>query len=131
MVNIKKILVVDDEPDNTLTLKIGLENLKQGDKNLFEVETFNDPELAFSNYKRGKYDLLLLDFKMSKMNGFELWDKIRKIDSKAKVCFITALNIDYESLRETFPSLEIECFIQKPIEICDLVERINAELMVG
>jgi two-component system, OmpR family, response regulator ChvI len=115
LTKVKKILVVDDEPDITLTLKTGLENLKQDNKNLFEVETFNDPELAFSNYTPGKYDLLLLDFKMSKINGFELWDKIRKVDSKAKVCFITALNIDYESLRETFPLLEIECFIQKPL----------------
>jgi len=131
LTKVKKILVVDDEPDITMTLKMGLENLKQGDKNLFEVETFNDPELAFSNYKPGRYDFLLLDIKMSKMNGFVFWDKIRKIDSKAKVCFITALNIDYESLRETFPLLEIECFIQKPIEICELVERINAELVVG
>lgn len=124
-------MVVDDEPDITLTLKTGLENLKQDNKNLFEVETFNDPELAFSNYTPGKYDLLLLDFKMSKINGFELWDKIRKVDSKAKVCFITALNIDYESLRETFPLLEIECFIQKPIEICELVDKIKAELVPG
>ena len=131
MTKVKKILVVDDEPDITLTLKTGLENLKQGNKNLFEVETFNDPELAFSNYTPGKYDLLLLDFKMSKINGFELWDKIRKVDSKAKVCFITALNIDYESLRETFPLLEIECFIQKPIKICELVDKIKAELVPG
>ena len=131
MTKVKKILVVDDEPDITLTLKTGLENLKQDNRNLFEVETFNDPELAFSNYTPGKYDLLLLDFKMSKINGFELWDKIRKVDSKAKVCFITALNIDYESLRETFPLLEIECFIQKPIEICELVDKIKAELVPG
>ncbi|MGB7677948.1 MAG: response regulator [Nitrososphaeraceae archaeon] len=131
MTKVKKILVVDDEPDITLTLKTGLENLKQDNKNLFEVETFNNPELAFSNYTPGKYDLLLLDFKMSKINGFELWDKIRKVDSKAKVCFITALNIDYESLRETFPLLEIECFIQKPIEICELVDKIKAELVPG
>ena len=131
MTKVKKILVVDDEPDITLTLKTGLENLKQDNKNLFEVETFNDPELAFSNYTPGKYDLLLLDFKMSKINGFELWDKIRKVDSKAKICFITALNIDYESLRETFPLLEIECFIQKPIEICELVDKIKAELVPG
>jgi CheY-like chemotaxis protein len=131
LTKVKKILVVDDEPDITLTLKTGLENLKQDNRNLFEVETFNDPELAFSNYTPGKYDLLLLDFKMSKINGFELWDKIRKVDSKAKVCFITALNIDYESLRETFPLLEIECFIQKPIEICELVDKIKAELVPG
>lgn len=126
-----KILVVDDEPDITLTLREGLENLKQDDKNLFEVHTFNDPELAFTNYRPGNYDLLLLDIKMSKMSGFELWDKIRKIDGKVKVCFITALNIDYEALRKSFPSLVIECFVQKPIEICELVKRINTELVAS
>ena len=36
--------------------------------------------------------------------------------------------VNYEDARKTFPSLEIECFIQKPVKIKDLIKRINAEL---
>jgi DNA-binding response OmpR family regulator len=122
--NEKKVLIVDDEPDVTGTFKVGLE--ERG----FKVETFNDPEMALSNFKPGKYDILLLDIKMPKMNGFELYEKIRKIDgdSKTKVCFITAYEVYYQSLREQFPETKIECYIKKPIQITDLSKRLRAEL---
>jgi two-component system, OmpR family, response regulator ChvI len=71
---------------------------------------------------------LLLDVRMPKMNGFQLYEQIKKIDNKAKVCYITAYEINYEKIREEFPSLQVDCFIKKPIEIQDLVRRINAEL---
>lgn len=118
----KRILVVDDEPDLTCILKTGLE-----DTDLFIVDTFNDPELALSAFKPGNYDFLLIDVKMPKMNGYELYDKIRDIDSKVKSCFITAYEINYQALREQFPTLEMECYA-KPLEIDDLVKKINEEL---
>ena len=65
---------------------------------------------------------------MPKLYGHELYDGIRKIDNKVKVCFLTATYSDYESARKVFPMIEIECYIQKPVEIEDLVNRINKEL---
>jgi DNA-binding NtrC family response regulator len=121
--NKRRILTVDDNPDITLTVKMGLEA-----SGLFEVETFNDPELALSSFKPGLYDLALLDMRMPKMYGHELYDEIKKIDDRLKVCFMTATYQNYEALRAAFPTTEIECFIQKPVEIKDLVRRINAEL---
>lgn len=118
----RRIMIVDDEPDITFTLKAGLE--KQGS---FEVHTFNDPELALSNFKPGFYDFLLIDIKMPKMNGYELYDKIKDIDAKVKSCFITAYEINYQALREQFPTLEMECYA-KPLEIDDLIKKINEEL---
>jgi len=53
--------MVDDNPDITFTVKLGLEA-----SGLFEVDTFNDPELAVSSFKLGLYDLALLDFKCRK-----------------------------------------------------------------
>ena len=120
----KRILVVDDEPDLTYTLKIGLE-----DTGSFEVDAFNDPELALSAFKPGNYDFLLIDIRMPKMNGYDLYDKIRDIDSKVKSCFITAYEINYQALREQFPLLKMECYA-KPLEIDDLVRKINEELGV-
>jgi DNA-binding NtrC family response regulator len=118
----KRILIVDDEPDITFTLKAGLE--KTG---FFEVDTFNDPELALSSFKRGNYDFLLIDIRMPKMNGYELYDKIRKIDPKVKSFFITAYEINYQALRDQFPTLEMECYA-KPLELNELIRKINEEL---
>jgi two-component system, OmpR family, response regulator ChvI len=118
--------LVDDEPDIIDILQVGLE------ENGFKVDAFTDPELALSSFKAGTYDLLLLDVRMPKLNGFELYQEIKKINdddnNKAKVCYITAYEINYEKIREEFPSLKVDCFIKKPIEIQDLVRRINAEL---
>jgi two-component SAPR family response regulator len=66
---------------------------------------------------------------MPKMNGFELYREIEKIDNKAKVCFITAFEVYYKSLRELFPTMRIDCFIKKPITTDDLVQRIKSELV--
>ena len=119
----RRILAVDDEPDITLTVKAGLEA-----SGLFEVDTFNDPELALSSFRPGLYDLALLDMRMPKMYGHELYDKMKKLDDRLKVCFMSATYQNYEALRAAFPTTEIECYIQKPVEIKDLVRRINAEL---
>jgi two-component system, OmpR family, response regulator ChvI len=117
-----KILIVDDDADITLAFKKGLEN------DGFKVDVFNDPLEALSNFEASKYDLLLLDIRMPKMNGFELYKEMDKIDNNVKVCFITAFEVYYEALREVFPSMEVECFIRKPIEIGNLVKRIKNEL---
>ena len=119
----RRILTVDDDSDITLTVKVGLEA-----SGLFEVNTFNDPELALSSFRPGLYDLALLDMRMPKMYGHELYDEMKKIDDRLKVCFMTATYQNYEALRAAFPTTEIECYIQKPVEIKDLVRRINAEL---
>jgi two-component system, OmpR family, response regulator ChvI len=116
----KKILIVDDEPDITLTLGKGLE---QGG---YDVHVFNDPLVALSNFKPDTYDLLLLDIKMPNMTGFELYRRLKEIDPKVKVCFITAFETYYEKFRqEFFPLEEIKGFIRKPIQIQDLIRITN------
>lgn len=118
----KRILLVDDEPDVTISLKMGLEG--KG----YRVDVFNEPGQALANFKVGVYNLLLLDIKMPKMNGFQLYEELEKLDKKVKVCFITAFEVYYRSLRELFPQIEIDCFIKKPIDTEELVKRIRAEL---
>jgi DNA-binding response OmpR family regulator len=117
------ILLVDDEPDTTLTLKEGLEC-----SGFALVDTFNDPVLALAAFKPGIYDLLLLDVKMHKMDGFQLYREIQKKDRNANACFITAYEIYYDSLKYEFPGLNVGCFITKPIDIDTLINRIKIEL---
>jgi DNA-binding response OmpR family regulator len=117
-----RILVVDDEVDITLSIKTVLEGAQ------FQVDSFNDPVAAFNNFKAGFYDLLILDIKMPKMNGFQLYREIKNIDDKVKVCFLTALSEmhDYEEFkREVFPKAGERYFIQKPVENQTLLKRLN------
>lgn len=86
-----------DEPDIIFTFKNGLE------ANGFVVDDFDDPILALSNFKPGIYGLLFLDVKMPQINGFELYEKMRKIDSEVRGCFITAYEVYYESLKKYSP----------------------------
>jgi two-component system catabolic regulation response regulator CreB/two-component system response regulator ChvI len=119
----KKVLIVDDEPDVNLSLKMTLE------ENGFKIDSFTDPLSALENFKEGAagvYDLLILDIKMPEMNGFELYRQIKKTDDKVKVCFLTAGEMDYEQFgKELFPALDKNCYIQKPIENKTLIKRIN------
>ena len=118
----KRVLIVDDEPDVNLAVKIVLE------ENGFQVNTFTDPFLALENFRKeaGMYDLLILDMKMPQMNGFELYRQIKKIDDKVKVCFLTAGEMDYTQFeKELSPVLDKNCYIQKPIETETLIKRLN------
>ena len=144
--NRSRILIVDDEEDITFFLKEALEDY--GD---FEVVTFNDPLVALSSFnndnnKPSAYDLILLDIKMPKMDGFELYQELQKrIDTaagsdssiissgdqgkKTKICFLTAFEVYFEALKELFPdSYPSICFIKKPSSAQDLIERISKEL---
>ena len=120
-----QIMVVDDETDITLELSVVLE------ENGFIVNSFNDPLLALENFKADLYDLLILDIKMPRMNGFELYKKIKKIDAKVKTMFLTALTElqEYESFRkEVYPKLGERYFVPKPIENEELIKRVNTIL---
>lgn len=118
----KRILVVDDESDITLVFKMTLEQAG------FEVDVFNDPNLALAKFKPNYYDLLLLDVRMPNMNGFLLYKELQKADKKPKVCFITAFEMYYHEFVKVFPNLPVKCFIRKPISKQDLVKQVEAEL---
>jgi DNA-binding response OmpR family regulator len=121
-----RILIVDDDPDITNSYSLCLE-----DTGLFEVDTYNEPVEALSNFKANSYDLVLLDIRirMPKMDGYQLYDKMKKIDTKVKVCPMSAFDMDADTFREKFPTLDTECFIPKPIQINELVKRIETELL--
>jgi DNA-binding NtrC family response regulator len=122
-----KILIIDDEPDITLLFRKALMN------NGFEdVETANDPRLVLKNFKKGSYHLLIIDVVMSQMDGFSLYEEVKKIDNKVKVCFMTAFGINYQALRDLFPAAtttdDTGCFIRKPVNTDDMVKHVKREL---
>jgi CheY-like chemotaxis protein len=124
----KRILVVDDEKDNASVFSIALE-----DTGLYEVNSFTNPMTALSSFRPNAYDLAILDIKMPKMNGFELYEKMKNIDDKFKVCFLTAFGEGHhEEFKRRFQGGQADSssathvhFLRKPITIDDLVEKVN------
>jgi DNA-binding response OmpR family regulator len=116
----KKILAVDDEADLTMLCRLALEYYG------FQVDTFNDPQEALSNYKPSYYDLVILDIKMPKMDGFQLYDEIKKKDEKAKICFLTASELYYKEFRKReYNAIDKNLFLRKPIGNEELINQIN------
>jgi DNA-binding response OmpR family regulator len=116
----KRILAVDDEPDLTMICKLALEYYG------FRVDAFNDSEEALSNFKPDFYDLAILDIKMPKMDGFELYNKLKEKDKDVKVCFLTASELYYEEFRKKeYCALDRNLFIRKPIDNEELFREIN------
>jgi DNA-binding response OmpR family regulator len=126
----KRILIVDDNPDITLTFRRAFEeaNRISGTKISFHVKTYNDPLLALLEFKPDFYDLMLVDINMPKMNGFDFCVKVFEVDINPKVCFMTSGLLNQEALKEQYPSLSIGCFIRKPVTLENLVRRVRAEL---
>jgi two-component system response regulator ChvI len=114
---LNKILVVDDDPNITFTFKKILE--KEG----YEVDTYTDPTKAEESFQPAVYDVALIDIRMPKMNGFELYRRIRKQDSEVKVCFVTAYEISKEE--EGSPTVNGSVtFLKKPIGMQELIENV-------
>lgn len=111
-----RILLVDDERDITAVLKAGLE------KNGYQVDGFTDSREALSHFKPDYYKLLLLDVKMPFMNGFELSRELVKLDSKPKVCFMTAFEVNLNEAQTMFPTLKADAFLKKPFTVGELLK---------
>jgi DNA-binding response OmpR family regulator len=99
--NNNRILLVDNEPDIALAFNIGLKD------NGLVVNAFNDLLLALSSISRN-CTLWHIDIKMPKMNGFNLYREIRKLDDEVKVCFMTAFDIQKDELKAAIPILKEE-----------------------
>ena len=116
----KQIMVVDDESDITLFVKISLES------HGLVVDTFNEPNEALSSFKSNYYDLVIIDLKMPEIDGFELYREIKKRDPAVKACFLTASELYHKEFRdEEYITLDNELFIRKPIENEELIKKIK------
>ena len=117
-----RILVIDDESDITLTFELILGG--EG----FEVDSFNDPYIALSNFRPGIYDIVLIDVKLPQMDGFDLYRKLKNIDENVKYCFITASRVYYDALKKDYLDLDVDWFIRNPIDAEQLVNEIQSKL---
>jgi DNA-binding response OmpR family regulator len=122
----KRIMIVDDDEDVVFSLRAVLQ-----ENGLFDVDGYTDPQHALSSFKPGKYDLVILDIRMPKMDGFELYEKFKSMDKNIDICFLTAVN-DFNEYRIIHREItdEIEkdkdsCIIDKPANTEQLIKKIN------
>lgn len=114
-----KVLIVDDEPDIALLLKKGLE------RNRLQVDAFTDPLDALDKFKAGEYLVAVLDIRMPKLTGFQLYRKLREKDDKLKVCFMTAFDVYEKEFKMMFPDITPSAFVKKPVLPSQLVKVVN------
>ena len=120
-----KLMVVDDEKDILRIIKRDLE----ADNNSFRVYTFHSSELAlqaFDNHPKDYYDLILTDIRMPKINGFELYRRIKEKNPSMKIAFITAFEINKEEFNKVLPSIDVKDFIIKPISMSHLIVKLKS-----
>jgi DNA-binding response OmpR family regulator len=127
---VKRILIIDDDPDTTFTFKKFFEEANRigGDKTSFQVNAYIDPLVALLEFTPDYYDLMLVDINMPEMNGFDFCIKILELDANPRFCFMSSGLINQEALKEQYPSLSIGCFIMKPITMENLIRKVKSEL---
>jgi DNA-binding response OmpR family regulator len=113
--------LVDDEPDITSSLKIGLE------RHEFQVDAFNDPKKALAEFKAGRYGIIFLDIRMPQMNGFELYRELRARDGDVPIAFLTAFDVYQNEFQKVFPDMKVDRLLRKPISISELVAYVKSQ----
>lgn len=130
----KHILVIDDDLDSAITIRSCLESYFKKDAHgsqfqAMEVTMYSNPVTALVEFKPYYYDLVLVDINMPTVNGYELVEKIIKLDLNIKVCFMSSGELNYEAIREIHhPVKSFGCFIRKPATRDYLINRVVQEL---
>jgi DNA-binding NtrC family response regulator len=103
----ERILIVDDEPDMLMLLRMIIE-----DNTDYEVETTNNPSEALKLLVGNNYNLVISDLKMPGMDGIELFDELKEIKPDIPVIIITA----YGSVETADEAMKkgVADFITKP-----------------
>lgn len=120
---IKRVLIIDDDKDVGNLFKIYLE--KSGE---YQIDAYTDPVDALYYFKKGLYDLVLLDLKMPQIDGISMYQQLKKVDSNTSICLITADIANLEQLKTKIPNIE-KYVIYKPILLRNLKNKIDSLLL--
>jgi DNA-binding NtrC family response regulator len=117
---LSRLLVVDDDPDNASVLKLILVN------NGFLVDAFTNAEEALQKFKSNPQDyrLVLSDSWMPELSGIQLAEKVKETNPNVKVLLLTGSEIIDNEASDVSRSTNVDGFIQKPIGIRELTDKI-------
>ncbi|OIQ28791.1 MAG: DNA-binding response regulator [Bacteroidetes bacterium MedPE-SWsnd-G2] len=117
MDNIIKILLAEDEPALGLIIKESLESRN------FKVTLCENGELAYQQFQKSEFDILVLDVMMPKKDGFTLAKEIRQVDDTIPIIFLTAKS-QTQDVVEGF-TIGGNDYLKKPFSMEELIVRIN------
>ncbi|NIO27688.1 MAG: response regulator [Candidatus Latescibacteria bacterium] len=107
-----EVLVLDDEPMVCRSVKIALRRLG------FEVEAFEDPELALRRFDEKKFDIVVTDIVMGDIDGIQVLEHVMQKSSSTKVIIITAFAM-MDMARKAMASGAFD-FIAKPFDVNEI-----------
>ena len=125
--NKKNILIIDDDIETSIKYKKWLEGEEEKDSidRNFNITLVNDPNEVEQIFKPENYDLVLIGFRMSVMDGFDLYNKLHELSQKVqqdtspsndfRICFMTSSRINYKVLAEIHPEFGEECYVSKEV----------------
>ena len=116
----KKILIVDDEANYGLMLKINLEQTGN-----YEVDAVTSAMDSYAKVKENRYDLIFLDVLMPRMEGREALDRIRQI-SKTPVVIMSGYLPSHKE-KEIVRAGALAC-LKKPLELAQVYNLIEKAL---
>ena len=114
-----KVLIVDDEKAIVKGLSFGLQN------DDMDVDCAYDGEEALEMISTGKYDIILLDVMLPKMDGFEVCRRVREF-SKVPIIMLTAKNDDDDKISGL--TTGADDYVTKPFNIMEVKARMDAVL---
>jgi CheY-like chemotaxis protein len=106
--NVRRVLCVDDDAEVLELLRTVLEPMG------FEVVTCGDGLEALARWRAGKFDLLVSDLLLPKLDGIKLAEKIRADDPSARILVITAIA---HSLAKELAAAPINGYLPKPLSL--------------
>ena len=121
------VLIVDDEQELATLYREFLIGMG------FDVAvSFTNPLMALEHYRQcaDKYSLVITDLRIPGMNGIELANKIRELDSSVKIFLITAFDIADIQDNESYKQAKIDKIVQKPLKLSLLKKIIECAIVV-
>jgi DNA-binding response OmpR family regulator len=115
-----RILIVEDEPDIVLSLQEDLR--RQG----YETEVASDGEKGLQRGRAERWDLILLDVMLPKLDGFDVCKELRRTGVASPIILLTARSQEAE--KELGLDSGADDYVTKPFSLRELRARIRAQL---
>ena len=115
-----KVLIIEDDQDISHLLELHLKDMS------FDVQTAADGMLGLSMAQQDKYDLIILDLMLPKLDGLEICKRLRGGENQTPILMLTAKSTELD--RVIGLELGADDYLTKPFSILELIARVKAIL---